>query len=171
MASEKYQTRLPSDHAERVDQFVDERGISKAEGVRRLILAGLDAAEAEEANGEEPAEGDAPTDEKREYITNLAQLGERVTLAGIVLALLSAIIPVGSALAVSSYGLTVGSFGATAIVGGTMICFIGALLALGVGIAFIGEALIRYGIYTGWFGKLLDDYLGGEAIASAEVAA
>ena len=43
MAREKYQTRLPDDTAKRVDAYNAEHGISQAEGVRRLIQAGLEA--------------------------------------------------------------------------------------------------------------------------------
>jgi metal-responsive CopG/Arc/MetJ family transcriptional regulator len=37
----KYQTRLPDDDADRVDEYLDEHEISQSEGVRRLIRAGL----------------------------------------------------------------------------------------------------------------------------------
>ena len=43
MPREKYQTRLPDDTAKRVDVYNAEHGISHAEGVRRLIQAGLEA--------------------------------------------------------------------------------------------------------------------------------
>ena len=43
MAREKYQTRLPDDTAKRVDAYNAEHGITQAEGVRRLIQAGLEA--------------------------------------------------------------------------------------------------------------------------------
>ena len=43
MPREKYQTRLPDDTAKRVDAYNAEHGISQAEGVRRLIQAGLEA--------------------------------------------------------------------------------------------------------------------------------
>jgi hypothetical protein len=39
----RYQTRLPADDAERVDEYVEANGVSQAEGVRRLIRAGLEA--------------------------------------------------------------------------------------------------------------------------------
>jgi len=42
MPQKKYQTRLPDDDAERVDEFVENRDISQAEAVRRLIRAGLE---------------------------------------------------------------------------------------------------------------------------------
>jgi hypothetical protein len=42
MAQTKYQTRLPNDDAERVEKYVESRNISQAEGIRRLIRAGLD---------------------------------------------------------------------------------------------------------------------------------
>lgn len=41
MAREKYQTRLPADMAEKVDEYKDENDISQAEAVRRLIDTGL----------------------------------------------------------------------------------------------------------------------------------
>ena len=51
MPREKYQTRLPDDTAKRVDVYNAEHGISHAEGVRRLIQAGLEA-EAEDDDAE-----------------------------------------------------------------------------------------------------------------------
>jgi metal-responsive CopG/Arc/MetJ family transcriptional regulator len=42
MANPKYQTRLPNDDAERLDNFVDEHDISESEAVRRLVRTGLD---------------------------------------------------------------------------------------------------------------------------------
>ena len=52
MAREKYQTRLPDDTAKRVDAYNAEHGITQAEGVRRLIQAGLEA-EAEDDDAED----------------------------------------------------------------------------------------------------------------------
>lgn len=49
MPREKYQTRLPADMAEKVDEYKDENDISQAEAVRRLIEAGL---EVEREDGE-----------------------------------------------------------------------------------------------------------------------
>lgn len=43
MPKERYQTRLSDDRAERVDKYVQDHDISQSEGVRRLILAGLEA--------------------------------------------------------------------------------------------------------------------------------
>lgn len=43
MSRRKFQTRLADDVAEEVDEYLAERGISQAEGVRRLIHAGLEA--------------------------------------------------------------------------------------------------------------------------------
>ena len=42
MAREKYQTRLPADMAEKVDEYRDKNDISQAEAVRRLIQSGLE---------------------------------------------------------------------------------------------------------------------------------
>jgi hypothetical protein len=42
MPRQKFQTRLPADMAEKVDEFQDEHDISQAEAVRRLIDAGLE---------------------------------------------------------------------------------------------------------------------------------
>ena len=53
MAREKYQTRLPDDTAKRVDAYNAEHGITQAEGVRRLIQAGLEA----EADDEDTDDG------------------------------------------------------------------------------------------------------------------
>ena len=43
MSRRKFQTRLADDTAEKVDEYLAERGISQAEGVRRLIQIGLEA--------------------------------------------------------------------------------------------------------------------------------
>jgi len=43
MARKKYQTRLPADTADEVDEFIDEREITQAEGIRRLVESGLEA--------------------------------------------------------------------------------------------------------------------------------
>lgn len=48
MPKKKYQTRLPADTAEDVDEYRDEHEISQAEAVRRLVSAGLKA----EADGD-----------------------------------------------------------------------------------------------------------------------
>ena len=54
MARKKYQTRLPADTADEVDEFIDEREISQAEGIRRLVESGLDAQdEPDEATDDE----------------------------------------------------------------------------------------------------------------------
>ena len=54
MSREKYQTRLADDTAKRVDGYNAEHGISQAEGVRRLIRAGLEAeAEDDDADDED----------------------------------------------------------------------------------------------------------------------
>jgi len=42
MGNPKYQTRLPTDDAERLDEYADEHDISEAEAVRRLIRLGLE---------------------------------------------------------------------------------------------------------------------------------
>ena len=51
MAKEKYQTRLPADTADEVDDYIAEREISQAEGIRRLVESGL---KAEAEPGDEP---------------------------------------------------------------------------------------------------------------------
>ena len=55
MAREKYQTRLADDTAKQVDAYNAEHGISQAEGVRRLIQAGLEA-EAEDDDADDGLE-------------------------------------------------------------------------------------------------------------------
>lgn len=69
MAREKYQTRLPADTAEKVDEYRDEADISQAEAVRRLIEAGL---EVERDDGEITDTRDMAT----------ARMNETVRLAG-----------------------------------------------------------------------------------------
>lgn len=42
MGNPKYQTRLPADDAERVDDYVENHDVSESEAIRRLIRAGLE---------------------------------------------------------------------------------------------------------------------------------
>jgi len=72
MPRQKYQTRLPADMAEKVDEYRDEHDISQAEAVRRLIDAGL---EVERDDGEIVDTRDMAE----------ARLNENVRLAGGVL--------------------------------------------------------------------------------------
>lgn len=43
MPRDRYQTRLPTDDADRLDDYADHHDISESEAVRRLIRAGLEA--------------------------------------------------------------------------------------------------------------------------------
>lgn len=47
MAKERYQTRLPADKAEQLEQFKKDRDISNAEAVRRMVNRGLEKTAAE----------------------------------------------------------------------------------------------------------------------------
>lgn len=42
MAREKYQTRLPADTAEQVNDYIEDREISQSEAIRRLVETGLE---------------------------------------------------------------------------------------------------------------------------------
>jgi len=42
MAREKYQTRLPADTAEKVNDYIEDREISQSEAIRRLVETGLE---------------------------------------------------------------------------------------------------------------------------------
>jgi len=55
MGNPRYQTRLPSDDAERVDEYVRDRDISQSEAVRRLIRAGLETVADDEEDGDDRA--------------------------------------------------------------------------------------------------------------------
>jgi len=57
MAKERYQTRLPADKAEQLEQFKNDRDISNAEAVRRLVARGL-----EQTGDGQPAETAAERD-------------------------------------------------------------------------------------------------------------
>lgn len=173
MAREKYQTRLAADHAEAVDRYADERGVSQSEAVRRLIVAGLEAKreEEEEEEAEASAEGAAERTEEEERIYNLARLGEKAAIVGIATALLAGIIPIGAGLLIVAFDLTLGTFGANVIVYSSTILFVAATVALVVSALFVGESLIRYGIKVGPVGKRLDRYLDQDAPAGPEVAA
>lgn len=62
MAKERYQTRLPEDKAKEVDEYKENRGISDAEAVRRLVLRGLDSSPqtAAQQPAAQPAEAETP---------------------------------------------------------------------------------------------------------------
>lgn len=53
--------RVPEDKAEKVEQFAEERGISKSDALRRLVNAGLEEIERDNDSGEDtlPRLGDA----------------------------------------------------------------------------------------------------------------
>jgi hypothetical protein len=87
VSRKKYQTRLASDRAEQVDEYMAEHDISQSEAVRRLVEAGL---EVERDDGE--------ITDTREMST--ATMDERVRLAGGLLMLLSLVF-----LVVSEVGL------------------------------------------------------------------
>jgi membrane-associated HD superfamily phosphohydrolase len=42
MPREKYQTRLPADTSEEVEEYIEEKQISQAEAIRRLVETGLE---------------------------------------------------------------------------------------------------------------------------------
>jgi len=42
MAQTKYQTRLPADTAEQVNDYIEDREISQSEAIRRLVETGLE---------------------------------------------------------------------------------------------------------------------------------
>lgn len=79
MARKKYQTRLPADTADEVDEFIDERDISQAEGIRRLVQSGL------EAQDEPDDETDGPDGDDRftkQYDGDDRYEGGRIERAG-----------------------------------------------------------------------------------------
>jgi hypothetical protein len=165
MPNPKYQTRLPPDHAEQVDEYADERGISKAEAVRRLIVAGLDTTTAE-ADNVTGTGGDAAAD-KEERTRKLGQLGERFMLTGIGFAFLAAFVLIGSTAAITQFGLTTGTFGISIITWGATLCMTASAISLGVGTGLIAETVIRQRVTTGWFGRRLDNYLGSKPAVGA----
>ena len=55
MPREKYQTRLPADTGEQVDEYIDEHEISQSEAIRRLVEAGLEANDQSEGTDTERA--------------------------------------------------------------------------------------------------------------------
>lgn len=61
MPKQRYQTRLPEDKASEVDEYKQERGISDAEAVRRLVLKGLDTdQDTDQDTAAQPAEAETP---------------------------------------------------------------------------------------------------------------
>lgn len=67
MAKPNFQARLPQDQAEEVERFIEERDIAKSEGVRRLIVNGLEQ-----------------NSLKRSFIEDLRKLGEHLLMAAAV---------------------------------------------------------------------------------------
>jgi hypothetical protein len=80
VARDKVQTRLPADRAEEVYGFQEDRDISQAEAVRRLVYAGLEAVDEDEADGAEGDEDEADggpetrTVVSGQHLSSLAQL-------------------------------------------------------------------------------------------------
>lgn len=61
MARKKqYQTRLDPDNAEDVDRYADDRDVTKAEALRRLIRTGLEAETTDETAEEQAETEDEP---------------------------------------------------------------------------------------------------------------
>lgn len=78
MSKEQVGTRLPADQYDRLEEYREERGISKSEAVRRLIVAGLDqqslAADLEDAREEMHEE----REERIRLETKVEQLEQRI---------------------------------------------------------------------------------------------
>lgn len=147
---EKYQTRLSQDRAKAVDEYAEDRGISRAEAVRRLITTGLE----EKANEEEDQQADP---EKARYEA-LAEMGEKASTVGLVSLFALLLIRLLAALAVQSLGLTVGTFGLLLINGATLGLFGLALVCFMIGVVTVALAFVSHGIHTGRFGGLLERY-------------
>jgi len=109
MPNPKYQTRLPADQAERVDEYAEERNISNAEAVRRLIVSGLG-----EQEQEEEAEGEAAPESGPGKLT--LRWGDRGAFIGAL-----GLILTGLAMLVNSP--TFVTFGVILVLSGGIMCF------------------------------------------------
>jgi hypothetical protein len=81
MPREKYQTRLPADTSEEVEEYIEEKQISQAEAIRRLVETGL---EVERDDGEIIDTRQMATARANE----VAQLGGGLIIAAMVFVLL-----------------------------------------------------------------------------------
>jgi hypothetical protein len=72
VTKEPYQTRLDPDDAGAVDDFAEDRGVTDAEAIRRLVKTGLEAVDEDEAEDEPPAmtDGGVTEEETREIVGN-----------------------------------------------------------------------------------------------------
>jgi hypothetical protein len=147
---EKYQTRLSQDRAEAVDEYAEDRGISRAEAVRRLITTGLK----EKADEEE----DQQTDPEKARYEALAEMGEKASAYGLVSLVALLLIRFLAALLIQQLGLTVGTFGALLVNGATLGLFGLALICFIIGVVTVTLAFVSHGVHTGRFGGLLERY-------------
>ena len=148
--SEVFQTRLADDRAQAVHQFMDGKNISKAEATRRLIHAGLEAAE-DDQNDVDEAE-DAERD-KTGLLEVLARFAEKAAILTIAFSFLSIVVPLLAVAVIEGLGLTVGTFGYYLIIGFFFIATGGAMVAFAVSVALVAYLVAAHGIEAGWFGR------------------
>lgn len=81
---ELYNTRLPNDVADTVDQYSEERGVSKSEALRRLICKGLES----EREREPIPDGGRITRREHPWVEPLIDIADRAALGGVFLLIL-----------------------------------------------------------------------------------
>ena len=154
--SEVFQTRLADDRAQAVHQFMDGKNISKAEATRRLIHAGLEAAE-DDQNDVDEAE-DAERD-RTDRLTALARLAEKAAGLTIAFSFLSIVVPLLAVVVIERFGLTLGTFGYNLIIGFFRFATVGAMVTFAVSVALVAYLVAAHRIEAGWFGRRVESVL------------
>ena len=99
-------TRLPKDQAERVEEYAEERGITEADALRRLIRIGLDE---EEDKPIITDGGQYLRPDEHPWVDPLIRVSERLSLYGTVLVTLAFIVPLVPTISVGLFGITPGT--------------------------------------------------------------
>jgi hypothetical protein len=93
VTKEPYQTRLDPDDAGAVDDFAEDRGVTDAEALRRLVKAGLEAVDEDEADEDDDAETEKKPVPDGGYVT---QSEFRRTISGLNVSLIVAAVYLGA---------------------------------------------------------------------------
>lgn len=78
MSKQTVSGRVPADTETRLNEFCEERGISKSDGVRRVLIAGLD-----ELEGEDEDEGGGGVQGEGELVLTSTTLKEWAVITGV----------------------------------------------------------------------------------------
>ena len=157
--SEVFQTRLADDRAQAVHQFMDGKNISKAEATRRLIHAGLEAAEDDQDDQDDVDEAEDAERDRTDRLTALARLAEKAAGLTIAFSFLSIVVPLLAVVVIERFGLTVGTFGYNLIIGFFRVATLGAMVAFAVSVALVAYLVAAHRIEAGWFGRRVESAL------------